>query len=148
MSKVRSLISTLLGLLALVTLAVGLAWLLGPQGPRPARQQVLPTATVERLTGVSPIPTPTPDEALPQPVLEVQPVSRQVLAGEKIAFLRDQDLWIANVAGRALTQVSVSGNVAHIYGWSHDDNQILLGVREQQVLPDTGMARGTDLWTV
>ena len=49
MSKIRSLISTLLGLLALAALAVGLTWLVGQQGPRPGQQ-------------VSPLRTPLPVE--------------------------------------------------------------------------------------
>jgi len=47
MDKMRNLVLTLFGVLALAVLAVGLAWLLGPQGVRPAAQQV------------SPLPTPT-----------------------------------------------------------------------------------------
>jgi hypothetical protein len=53
MSKMRSLISTLFGLLALVALAVVLSWLVGPRGVRPA-QQASPLQTPQ------PVNTPTP----------------------------------------------------------------------------------------
>jgi WD40 repeat protein len=59
MDKIRSLISTLLGLLGLVALAVGLSWLFGPQGLRPG-QQVLPTQQAMPIQQVSPLRTPTP----------------------------------------------------------------------------------------
>lgn len=59
MNKMRNVISTLLGLLAMTALAVGLSWLFGPQGPRPGRQ-VLPTQQVMSIQQVSPLRTPTP----------------------------------------------------------------------------------------
>jgi hypothetical protein len=71
MDKIRSLISTLLGLLGLVALAVGLSWLFGPQGLRPG-QQVLPTQQAMPIQQVSPLRTPTPglvDTPLPTPIV-------------------------------------------------------------------------------
>ncbi len=69
MSKIRSLISALLGLLALAVLAVGLTWFLGPRGPRPG-QQVLVTRQV------SPLPTPTPGlMETPTPTRYVEPTA-------------------------------------------------------------------------
>lgn len=59
MNKIRRLISTLLGLLTLVVLAVVLSWLLGPQGALPA-QQVLPTQHVSPLRTPAPSETPLP----------------------------------------------------------------------------------------
>jgi len=56
MNKMRNLISALLGLLVLAVLAVGLAWLLGPQGVLPAQQ-------------TSPVPTPIPTVPTPLPTL-------------------------------------------------------------------------------
>lgn len=56
MNKMRNLISFLLGLAVLAALAVGLAWLLGPQGVRPGQQ-------------VSPLPTPIPAVPTPLPTL-------------------------------------------------------------------------------
>jgi Tol biopolymer transport system component len=161
MNKIRSLVSSLAGLLALMLLATGLTWLLSTRETPPAQQVVstvrvlptvqavptmrkLPTATME----VSPIATATPEEPLPQPVLEIQPFPREVLAGEKIGFLRAQDLWIVNVGSRALVQVTVSGNVTDIYGWSYDGSQLLLGVGERSVLLETDMPSGMDLWVV
>jgi Tol biopolymer transport system component len=96
--------------------------------------------------------TPTPQMTvtppLPVPTLVPIPVPPEILAGEKIAFLRDKNLQIINVTSRALVQVTNSANVAQIYGWSHDGNQLLLGVGERPVLPETDMVGGTDLWVL
>ena len=62
MNKMRNLISVLLGLLALAALAVGLAWLLGPQGVLPGQQ-------------VSPLPTPTPslvETVTPEVIISIE----------------------------------------------------------------------------
>ena len=141
MSKMRNLVSTLVGLLALIVLAAPLSWLLKAQRALPglpapggqpaaslAQDSSLPTPTIPPEEVVpsqeeppptptipvevalppqqeSPLPTPTMPTpyieltALPQPVLVAQPAPPEVLAGEKIAFLRDQDqrdppLWL------------------------------------------------------
>jgi hypothetical protein len=69
MNKIRGLISTLVGVLALAVLVAGLAWLLGPQGALPG-QQVSPVQTpvlipiyfvrnrTPETRGVSPVQTP------------------------------------------------------------------------------------------
>jgi Tol biopolymer transport system component len=61
MNKIRTLISALFGLLALVAMAVGLSWLVGPRGPLP-RQQVLPAQQMSppRTPTPRPVETPTP----------------------------------------------------------------------------------------
>jgi len=96
----------------------------------------------------TPTPPVTVTPPLPVPTLVPIPVPPEILAGEKIAFLRDKDLQLINVASRALAQVTTSGNVAHIFGWSHDGSQLLLGVGERPVLPETDMPGGTDLWVL
>jgi len=86
MNKMRNLISALLGLVALAALAVGLAWLLGPQGPLPGQQAsplrtpgspvqtptpaILPTLTPYIPETLPPVPTP-----LPTPVVTPIPVA-------------------------------------------------------------------------
>jgi TolB protein len=44
--------------------------------------------------------------------------------------------------------VTTSGNVTHIFGWSHDGSQLLLGIGERPVLAETDMPGGTDLWVL
>jgi Tol biopolymer transport system component len=154
----KRMISIMLGVLALAALAGGAVLLSRAQGALPRQEEALaqpvsPLRTpAERATvlpsEISPISTPTPEEALPQPVLEVQPVPRDILLGEKIAFLRDQNLWIVNVATRILAQVTLSGNVTRIYGWSHDGSQLLLGVGERPVPPETDVPGGSNLWVM
>jgi hypothetical protein len=85
---------------------------------------------------------------LPEPTLTFVPVPPEILAGEKIAFLQENDLQLINVASRAQFQVSTSDNVTHIFGWSHDGSQLLLGVGEYPILPETDMPGGTDLWAL
>ncbi len=63
MSKIRNMISVLLGLVVLTALAVGLAWLLGPRGALPAQQE-------------SPVRTPTPRQVeTPTPTVYVEPTA-------------------------------------------------------------------------
>ncbi|MGC8960800.1 MAG: TolB family protein, partial [Chloroflexia bacterium] len=85
-----------------------------PQGWTPE-----PTATPE--------PTPTPT-TLPVPILQVQPLAAEWGTGERIAFLRDGDLWLVRPDGSAQAQVTVSGNVGTIFGWSWDNSLLLLGL--------------------
>jgi Tol biopolymer transport system component len=59
MNKIRNLISVLVGLAVLGGLVLGLTWLLGPQGARPA-QQSLPTQQVSPLQTPIPYEPPTP----------------------------------------------------------------------------------------
>ncbi len=87
MNKIRNLISALLGLVALAGLVIGLAWLLGPQGPLPGQQAsplrtpgspvqtptpaTLPTLTPYIPETLPPVPTP-----LPTPVVTPIPVAK------------------------------------------------------------------------
>ncbi|MGA9349502.1 MAG: hypothetical protein WBW48_11975, partial [Anaerolineae bacterium] len=85
---------------------------------------------------------------LPVPTLVPIPVPPAILAGEKIAFLRDKNLQIINVTSRAPAPATSSGNVVYIYGWSHNGSHLLLGIGERPVLPETDMPGGTDLWVL
>jgi hypothetical protein len=69
MNETRKLISALPGLLALVALGLGLAWLLGPQG-------VLPVQKVSPAQQVSPVQTPTPglvETRTPEEIILITP---------------------------------------------------------------------------
>jgi Tol biopolymer transport system component len=83
---------------------------------------------------------------LPEPTLTFVLVPAAILAGEKIAFLKDNNLQLVNVASRAQFQVTTSDNVSHIFGWSYDGSQLLLGVGERPRLPETDMPWATNLW--
>ncbi len=110
------------------------------QTPPPSATLTLPTAT--------PTPAATPTPPLPVPTLVPLQVPPEILTGEKIAFLKDKDVWLINVASRAQAQATTSGNVAHLFGWSHDGSQLLIGVGKRPVPPETDMPGGTDLWVV
>ncbi|MGC8958218.1 MAG: hypothetical protein ACP5OO_00300 [Chloroflexia bacterium] len=105
-----------------------------PQGWTPE-----PTATSE--------PTPTPT-TLPVPILQVQPLAAEWGKGERIAFLKDGDLWLVRPDGSAQAQVTTSGNATALYGWSYDCTRLLLGVGERPVPPETDVPGGRDLWVV
>lgn len=177
MSKMRNVMTFLLGLAALAVLALVIVWLYRAQAAIPSGQATGPQvaaappatptipAEIEFVTPVppeevseptptvpvqfeSPLARPTPEEALPEPVLEVQPVAAEALSDDTIAFLREGDLHLVNASSRATTQVSVSGNVAYLFGWSHDRTKLLVGVGEYPVILGSDMPRGTDLWVM
>jgi dipeptidyl aminopeptidase/acylaminoacyl peptidase len=108
------------------------------QTPPPPVTLTLPTAT----------PTPAVTPPLPVPTLVPLRVPPEILTGEKIAFLKDKDVWLINVASRVQAQMTTSGNVAHIFGWSHDGSSLLLGIGEWPVPPETDIPRGTNLWVI
>jgi Tol biopolymer transport system component len=170
MKRILNFIKGVLGLAALAAFVLVLVGLFGPLSQRiPVAQRPYPVVTATwpgpplpttptpqpyppPVTPIPPMATPTPPVTvtppLPVPTLVPIPVPPEILASEKIAFLRDKDLQLINVASRALAQVTTSGNVAHIFGWSHDGSQLLLGVGERPVLPETDMPGGTDLWVL
>ena len=107
--------------------------------PPPAGWTPPPTET--------PIPSETPT-ILPVPLLQAQPLAAEWGTGERIAFLKDGDLWLVRPDGNAQVQVTTSGNATALYGWSYDCTRLLVGVGERPVLPETDMPGGRDLWVV
>lgn len=96
----------------------------------------------------TPIPPATVTPPLPAPTLVPISVPSEILAGEKIAFVRDKDLQIINVASRALVPATASGNVTTLFGWSWDSSKVLLGVGERPLIPETEDPGGMDLWVM
>jgi len=103
-----------------------------PTSPTPPRATLTPLVTA----------TPPP----PVPTLVAIPVPPEILAGEKIAFVKDKNLQILNVASRALASATASANVTALFGWSWDGTKLLLGVGEGPTRPETDMMGGSDLW--
>lgn len=108
-----------------------------------------PPQTIPTLPPPTPDPTmtpePTPDLA---PQLVVQPVPEELRAGERIAFLRDSDLWLVRPDGSSLSQVSTSANVSAIFGWSWDNSRLLLGVTGYGTGEQCGYPGWVDLWVL
>jgi Tol biopolymer transport system component len=114
--------------------------------PPPPTFPTIPPVTAGPEVTVVPTTTPAPT-TVPVPVLEYQPVPAELRQGERIAFLRDGNLWLVRPDGSALAQVSTSGNVSAIFGWSWDNSRLLLGVTSQE----TGQQRAypwLDLWAL
>lgn len=113
-----------------------------PSPPRPATlEEYPPPATPE-----APPPPTTDPTTLPAPALLAQPVPEEWRTGERIAFLKGGNLWLAVPDGSVQVQVSASGNVTALYGWSYDCSQLLLGIGEWSALPETDVPGGRDLW--
>ncbi len=70
-----------------------------------------------------------------------------MLEGGLIAFWRDKDVWLIDPATREVAQLTVSGNIRDVFGWSYDNEKLLIGVGERRV-PESDDPGGTNLWTV
>jgi dipeptidyl aminopeptidase/acylaminoacyl peptidase len=136
MNKIRSLISTLVGVLALAALAVGLSWLVGPRGPLPGQQVLPPPTPTEESTHRSPLPTPTPIVSVP----ETPPVPG------KAATLWDGNIWLVE-HGREPEALTDFGDLSAIFGWNWDGTKLLFGrgrkQHEWEFVSDT-----TELWVI
>lgn len=142
-------------LIALPILALGLVGCeedrLSPRGVWSTASPFAPQVTdTPSITQMSPLPTATPVSPTlpPDPLLRTAPVPKGAVKGEKIAFLMKGDLWLADVASGDLIQMTVSGNVNHLYGWSYDGTQLLIGVGKHPVPLETDTLAGTNLWVV
>ncbi len=124
----------------------------------PPTQESYPRVpTVDRNTTQPHRPTRTPEAtqaptseptALPAPILQVQAVPSELREGERIAFLRDGDLWVAQPNGNIASPITISGNATAFYGWSHDCSRLLLGVGDRSSMPEGDMIGGKDLWVL
>ena len=120
MNKIRSLVSTSVGLLALIVLATGLTWLLGTRETLPAQQvsstqHASPTLTpTEEGPHQSPLATPTSVGSVP----ETPPVQG------KAATLWNGNIWLVE-RGREPEVLTDLGDVAAIFGWNWDGTKLL-----------------------
>jgi hypothetical protein len=142
MNKIQSLVSSSVGLLALIVLATGLTWLLSTRETLPA-QQVSPTqhvsptlAPTEEGPHQSPLATPTPVGSVP----ETPPVQG------KAATLWNGNIWLVE-RGREPEALTDLGDVAAIFGWNWNGTKLLFGRGRKQhdweFISDT-----TELWVI
>lgn len=169
MKRTWNLLGGLVSLAVAGVVLVLLVLIFSARGQPPVAQQPYPvaTATVPALslpatptlppyppptTPMPPRATPTPPVTvtppLPVPTLVPIPVPPQILAGEKIAFLRDGNLQLLNVASRALAPATTSGNIAAVFGWSYNSSKLLLGVGQRPTIPESDEPGGMDLWVI
>ncbi len=169
MKRIPNLLGGLLSLAVVGVVLVLLVLTFGARGQPQVAQQPYPVATVTvpalplpatptlqpyppPATPIPPMATPTPPVTitppLPIPTLVPIPVPPGILAGEKIAFLSDNNLQLINVASRALAPATVSGNINTLFGWSWDGSKILLGVGERPRIPESDDPGGMDLWVM
>ena len=87
---------------------------------------LLPQATAAVIDEPTAAPTDAPeDTAVPEPTAMVEPQAPIIGGADKLAYVRDGNIWMVNLDGSDLVQLTSDGGLKKSLRWSPDGNSVL-----------------------